>query len=431
MLIFIAAPWLVFAENATLYLKPASGIISAGGTIDLGLYLNTGGNNVNAVKAEIKFPPDKLQVTYPAIYDDSIVSLWVTPPTFSNSEGVIIFQGGMPSPGINTDEGIIGMVRLRAINVGQAAVSIKDSSAVFLADGRGTDILGGKSGAIFSIKLPPPAGPKVIAVNQPDPNRWYQENSTEFVWEMPNGATAVSYVLDNEPLTLPDNISESAKTSVLYRDLSSGTHYFHIRVLNSEGVWGSASHLVVSIDTEPPADFPIQVSPAPKTATRKPVISFSTSDRHSGISRYVLRIIRTSQENAVEASGAQPFFIEVNSPFVLPELDFGKYNLVMRTYDLAGNYREVQQKLVISQAFFRDFGPEGINFRANLILPWWALYLILGGAVFLALYCAHFAYKQHREVERKLKVGILNLVEHRVSQRLRLLQKKRDEFEER
>ncbi|MEK7162489.1 MAG: hypothetical protein AAB730_01355, partial [Patescibacteria group bacterium] len=71
---------------------------------------------------------------------------------------------------------------------------------------------------------------------------------------------------------------------------------------------------------------------------------------------------------------------------------------------------------------------EGLNFKSNVILPWWGVYIILflisGGA----LYAAHFAYGKHREVEQKLASGILNLVENKVSERLRLLRSKRDEF---
>ena len=426
---FLLSPLFAFAENASLFLRPASGIFTVGSTFEVGIYLNTGGSNVNAVKVELTFPPDKLQVVSPTI-GKSLVSFWVVQPTFSNSAGTVSLQGGIPPPGINTSDGLISSVVFRVTNIGQAPISIRDSSQVFLADGKGTNILGGRSGAIFSLRLPPPQGPTVVAPNHPDPNRWYQEDDVEFVWEMPRGAKAVSYVLSQEPLSVPDDISEGGATAVTYRDLPSGTHYFHIKAFNPESGWGGTSHLVANIDDDPPADFRLEVSPRPRTTSRRPTLIFSTTDAHSGLDHYALRVIRLSNPREGEESPSLvPFFIEVTAPFVLPELDFGTYDAVLRAYDVAGNFRDVHERLAITQAIFRNLGPEGINIRSNLILPWWLAYAVGGLAAILLLYLAHFAYRRHREVERKLALGILNLVEHRVSSRLRILKQKREEFE--
>ena len=420
-------PFLAYAENASLYLRPAQGVFVVGGTLDVGVYLNTGGNSVNAVRVDLTFPADKMQVISPSI-GKSLVSFWVVQPTFSNSNGTISFQGGVPAPGINTTDGLISNITLRVTNIGSAALSIGDSSQVLLADGKGTNILGSRSNAIFSFLLPPPLGPVVVAPRHQDPNKWYQEDDVEFVWEMPRGAASVSYVLNSNPLTLPDDIPEEFRqSSVLYQGVPSGTHYFHIKSFAPGGGWGGTSHFSVNIDNAPPASFQIEVLPGARTAVKSPTINFDTTDANSGVDHYVVKIIPLSS-SAKASNEDTSFFIETRSPFILPELDFGKYDVVVRAYDLAGNFTDAHQKLTISQALFRNAGPEGLNFRSDVILPWWGVYIILflisGGA----LYAAHFAYSKHREVERKLASGILNLVENKVSERLRLLQQKRDEF---
>ena len=422
------APNLAFAENASLFIRPPEGTFAAGGTFEVGVYLNTGANNVNAVRVDLEFPPEKLQIVSPNI-GKSVVQFWVIQPTYSNSQGTISFQGGIPPPGINTTDGLISTIVFRVVNTGQAALKIKDSSKVYLADGKGTNILGAASSAIYFLKLPAPQGPIVVAPKHPDQNKWYQEDDVEFIWELPKGATAVSYVLNEEPLGIADDIPEGLKKSITYKDISSGTKFFHIKAFNPDSGWGGTTHYVVNVDDDIPADFNIEVTPRPRTTIRRPTLIFNTTDEHSGFSHFALKVIPTSKTNGGDSRGATPFFIEAQSPFVLPELDFGSYDVVVRAYDLAGNFREVQQKLTITIGLFRNLGEDGLNLRGNFTLPWWAVYLTFALLIWILLYFAHFAYKHHKEVEGKLKLGILHMIEHRVSDRLKVLQQKRDEFD--
>lgn len=430
-ILFVFAPFFASAENASLYLRPSSGTYAVGSTFEVGIYMNTGGQNANAVKVDLQFPPDKLQVVSPNL-GKSIVAFWVIQPTFSNSQGTISFQGGVPPPGINTSDGYISSIIFRVVNVGPASISIKDTSRVLLADGKGTDILGSRSDAIFSLKLPAPAGPIVVAPKHEDPNKWYQENDVEFLWEMPKGATSVSYVLNDDALGIPDDISEGNKTSVVYKGLASGIHYFHIKAFNADSGWGGTTHYSVNLDNVSPADFNIQISPSETTSTKRPTIIFDTTDAASGLSHFAIKVIKVSGVPGTpdKNSQATPFFVEATSPFVSPELDFGTYDVVVRAYDVAGNYREVHQRLKIAYSIFQNLGTQGISLRSNWILPWWMVYMILGLFGLLILYILHFFYRRHKEVESKLALGVLNLLEHSVSQRLSTLRQKREEYDQ-
>lgn len=415
-------------DSASVFIRPPEGGFVAGGTFEVGIYLNTGGNNINTAKVDLEFPPDKLQVISPNI-GKSIIQFWVIQPTYSNSNGTISFQGGIPPPGINTSDGLISTVVFRVTGAGQAAIRIKDSSKVYLADGKGTDILGSVSHAIFSLKLPPPQGPLVVAPKHPDQSKWYQQDDVEFIWELPAGATSVSYVLNEEPLGIADDIPEGFKKSITYKDVPSGTKYFHIKAFNPDNGWGGTTHYVINIDDDIPANFEIAVSPRERTTIKSPTLIFNTTDAHSGISNYTYKLIDLSSPTDGAERGTTPFFIEISSPFVLNELDFGRYDVIVRAYDLAGNYREVSQKITITTGFFRNLGSDGLNLRGNIVLSWRAVYTLFIFLILAALYLLHFIYRKHREVERKLVFGVLNLVEHRVSDRLRVLQKKREEFD--
>lgn len=424
-------PFFAFAQTASLYLRPSSGAYSVGSTFEVGIYINTGGVNANAVKIDIEFPPDKLQVVSPNL-GKSIISFWVIQPTFSNSQGIASFQGGVPPPGINTTDGYISSIIFRVTNIGQANISIRDTSRVLLADGKGTDILNSVSGAIVHLKLPPPGGPIVVSPGHEDPNKWYQENNVEFIWAMPKGATSVSYVLNNDALAVPDDISEGNKTSIAYKGLASDTYYFHIKAFNADSGWGGTTHYAVNLDNQPPADFNVQIAQGETTSTKRPTIIFDTTDTHSGLSHFTIKLIKLSGvpgEAQKITDSLTPFFIEATSPFVSPGLDFGAYDIVVRAYDNAGNYYESHQKLKIAYGIFQNLGTDGISFRGNLILPWWAINTILGFFALLLLYASHFAFRRHKEVEAKLALGILNMLDHSVSQRLSLLKQKREEYD--
>src|SRR3989344_6612149 len=167
LLFLLITPNWAQAEVASLYLKPAGGVFAVGSTLEIGVYLNTGGNVINAIKADLMFPPDKLQIVSPTV-GKSLVSFWVVQPTYSNVVGLVTLQGGVPPPGINTSDGLITTLVFRVVGVGSATVSVANTSKVLLADGKGTNILGQRSDAIINLKLPPPGGPKVVAPRYPD-----------------------------------------------------------------------------------------------------------------------------------------------------------------------------------------------------------------------------------------------------------------------
>src|SRR5947207_718094 len=89
--IFITfVPTTSHAAGASLKISPPNGTYEVGALVDVSFLLDTGGDSVNAVNANILFPPDKLQVVNPAA-STSFISLWVTAPSYSNTDGTITF----------------------------------------------------------------------------------------------------------------------------------------------------------------------------------------------------------------------------------------------------------------------------------------------------------------------------------------------------
>src|SRR3990167_146452 len=118
---------------------------------------------------------------------------------------------------------------------------------------------------VYQLKLPPPEGPAVVSPTHPNQSAWYSDNNAvlRFTNET-SGVESFSYVLNKDPITVPDNIGEGNRQLVSYSNLSDGIHYFHIKALR-DGIWSGVTHFAVKIDTSMPADFPIEILPSKRT----------------------------------------------------------------------------------------------------------------------------------------------------------------------
>jgi len=316
------------AAGATIYFSPSAGTFQTDSTFEVGIFVNTGGQSVNAVEVNLHFPADKLQVISPSV-GNSFVSIWVQAPTYNNSTGTVNLSGGLPNPGIKSSAALITTISFRTKSSGTAKLTFDDSSKVLANDGNGTNILSSRSPATFTLKATPPAGPVVTSDTHPDSNTWYKQSSVSLSWEKGDKVTDFSYEIDQDPATVPDETSEGAETSKSYENVPDGLNYFHLRA-KGQGGWGGTTHFLVRIDTTGPAKFNPTLYPSVRTARSRPILSFFTTDAASGIDHYEIRIIDSDKQDVT-------FFTEQSSPYQLPELKVGKYTVVVRAIDQAGN----------------------------------------------------------------------------------------------
>jgi len=391
----IFLPLTIKAAGASLYLSPNSGSFFVDSTFDVSVSVNTGGEDINAVQVDIKFDPQKLQVASPTT-GKSFIEVWVAQPTYSNTKGTLSFIGGIPSPGINTSAGLVSTVTFRAISPGQTTIQFLDSSKVLRNDPEGTDILTSKSKGVYTILIPPPEGPEIFSPTHPDQNKWYKNNNPTFSWGKEEGITDFSYSFDQDPVGAPDSVPEGDHTSVSFSDVKDGIWYFHLKAKKAN-VWGGISHYSVRIDTTPPAIFLPKAEPSPNTTEKQPMIFFITTDALSGISHYELKYIDLLPGEKEE----EAFFIEVSSPYKLPILDVGKYLVVVRAYDIAGNWREGTVKIqIFPKGIF--FTKKGIQYK-GFSIPWWILILVL---VIIILLIIIYSWRKNRKLAKRKKEKI-------------------------
>ncbi len=381
------------AFAASFLLSPSSGTFTVGSTFDVAVLLDTQGKSVNALDVDLRFPSDKFQLVSPKT-SVSVISVWTSQPQFNNKTGRVRLQGGIPR-GVNLSNAVVATLTFRVKSVGSAILRFGDESKILLNDGLGTDDLSHRGDAVYSLVLPPPAGPIVVSETHPDQSQWYAVSTAILSWASDEHVQGYSYVLNAEPVSAIDDTNEGSRTSISYKNLPDGKFYFHIKALRDE-TWGGMTHFALKIDTTPPALYPLEIIPSFRTSTRDPVIKFVTTDELSGLDRYEMKIIPLKASRGMNAEGDQPFFIEVENPYISPTLPIGPYDIIVRAYDKAGNFQEVVKRLTITDKLFSVFDRDGVVLF-GYVIPWlWVFVMFISiiiGLVFVGTAIRHWHNK--------------------------------------
>ncbi len=345
------------AEAATLSLRPSSQSVSKGNIVSVRLIVNTDGKYVNNTEGSIQFPTDLLDVLSVS-KSSSIFSLWVEEPRFSNYDGSVSFNGGVPNPGYIGSGGEVISITFKAKKAGNASVMIADAS-VRENDGLGTDILNSKSGASIQIqdaqadnntadttvkpttpttaKSSAPDKPTVLSSTHPKQDIWYKGTSALFSWSVPASVTSVQASLNKTEMSVPTVSYDGSVSRKTLNDLTDGTYFFNLRLKNGEG-WSPTSHYKIHVDNTAPEDF----TPNVEDRDGKNIVKLIAEDKNSGIDHYVVSV--DSQDNAVNVD---PQSLTDNE-YQIPPQSKGQHILNVLAYDKAGNKREVTASFVSS-----------------------------------------------------------------------------------
>ena len=371
LVLFFGLSWQkneAWASSASLYFSPSSGSFLVGSTFTVSVFLDTEENEINTVWAELKFPPEILQVTSPTA-GSSFFSQWITPPNYSNEKGIVSFRGGIPG-GISTSAGLISSITFRAVDSGTAKVEFRESSKVLLNDGKGTNILGNTINGEYHILVPPPEGPPVFSLTHPSPNLWYSDSSPAFSWEKEQGLTDFSWSFDQSPKARPDSIPEGKETLKSFSEISDGIWYFHLRQ-KKDGVWGKTSNVQVRIDTFPPYEFTPRVETYSRLVSYQTMVYFETTDNFSGIDYYEVSVVDLNIKESPSS-----FFTEEISPYKVPFKKPGKYNVIIKAVDKAGNIREGEVRFRMISPLITHIEGKGLGIK-GILFSWWLIFVLI------------------------------------------------------
>lgn len=414
----------IVSHAATLNLSPVRGAVDVGSMLTETVVVSSSDQAINAVSGTISFPSDLLQVVSVS-KTNSILTLWMQEPTFSNTDGTISFSGIVPNPGYMGTRGQIFTIQFRGKKAGTAAIEFS-SPQVLANDGSGTDVITGTQSATLTVSVveqiqesvsAPLKTPTQTAVSpkkvdllaritsssHPDQEQWYKTSHAIFDWTNAQGVSAVRLGYDK---------NEDGKPNVLYSDpishkeidFEDGSWYFHVQQKSAAG-WGPISTYKIQIDTIPPTPFSVEF-PNGTTTPSGSILSakFTAMDDLSGIDRYQISV--DGKEVMVSADeGSRPYNISG---------DAGTHTLLVRAYDKAGNVAIADGK------FFVESSASSVSKLSVFSLGWLAvnylslvlIVLSIAGTLLFAAWYIHTHFSAYRQ-QLNRRLGITNTHVHK------------------
>jgi hypothetical protein len=324
----------------TLTLSPASGSYSVGKSFPVTVYVSSPSQSVNAVSGTLTFPSDKLQVVSVS-KTGSVLSLWVSDPSFSNTDGTVTFEGVVPNPGFQGSAGKIVTVNFKVIGGGSA--SVKWSTASELAnDGNGTNILKNLNTATFSLGGAPVPAPTTVdttpvrsssggivitSSTYPDPKRWYTANQGKFSWRLSDNVTAVKLLVGKLPNSDATVLYDPPIEEKTVSNMDDGVWYFHLAVKTAQG-YSPTTHYKFNVDSTPPESFNIKAVDSDDETDPRPQFGFNAVDSISGIDHYTVEI---------DSNDPVTWRDDGSGVYQPPALPPGGHTLLAKAYDAAGN----------------------------------------------------------------------------------------------
>ncbi|MBI2637698.1 MAG: hypothetical protein HYW88_02245, partial [Candidatus Sungbacteria bacterium] len=365
--VFVTTPNFVRAEGAAVFIEPAHRSFLVGSTFDAVVVLDTGGATATRASVDLLFPTRELQLVAVS-FDSSVIETVTVRPQAANATGKIFFGGILPAGGIKTKEGVLATLTFRVLKDGSGKISFLNRTGAFAVGQGRNDIVQFRKGAVYNFIKTPPFSPKISSMTYPDNSRWYNEPLAVFAWTKDRGVTGFGYSVDRDPEGSPELISASDFPEASFADLETGLWYFHLRA-ESDGVWSSTAHYAFKVDATPPEKFDVGVLSASHAVTQSPAFQFSTTDGASGFGHFELKTVSLDTDNFEETP-----FTTVTSPHQLDSLPAGKYRVIVRAFDAAGNWREEAADIRIVTMFSKIFSPDGVDFIVLAIA--WPVFLV-------------------------------------------------------
>ena len=319
--------------KATIYFSPESKEVLAGNSFNISIMVNPNGESLDTVRAIVNYPADKLEAVYFNLgnaYPNQSPGNYI-----DNSQG-ILSQGGAIFGGQTSKTGTFGTITFKALQAGEAAVSLNEDSKLIKSGQEKID-LSSLGKAVITIKSQAAEGAiaeelkkpgHVIAESstQPDQNQWYSSNKVELKWKMSDGsepAVAYLYDLDQDPQTNPTKLLDSTGSKTI-DILDDGIWYFHIKARFAGQKYSDATHYRIMVDSSAPQKIVPIFDNAVINENEMAQLRFGTIDQVSGINFY---------EVAVDGGT----FEKQTSPYTVKGLKAGDHMAIVRAVDKAGN----------------------------------------------------------------------------------------------
>ena len=365
----------------------------------VGVYAESATVALNAVSGVIAYPQDLLDLVSVS-KNQSIISLWVQEPTFSNTSGTVRFEGIVLNPGFIGSNGKIITLTFKVKAKGSASLTFS-SGSMLANDGEGTEVPSVKGKGQFTFTEAPVAQVEQIVPTAPTqeksnllaalpiitsesnpPGTWSSKVDGDFIFTVPNDVEALRLLLDETPSSTPTVLYEPAITSKKLLDIKEGISYLHVQYKNING-WGKMLHYRLQVDTKSPSSLSVE-------ETAIGTFKFTAQDDLSSIALYRVQI----DGGAVVSFNSDGLYV-----YSVPETLVGEHALTVDVFDKAGNSTSTSRQfsipvslqetpqipVTVSPVPFSPVHTVGITLITvlSIVIPCIALIFLLGVLLYL------------------------------------------------
>ncbi len=288
------------AGAATLSLSTNKTTYQVGDVFNIAVNINSGGNELQVVRAEITYPADLLKVQ-----GFTLGSLF---PQKSPGESIgngKIYVGGYRLGASTNENGFFGTASFKVLKTGSAKIALTSNSRMITPEPK--DIYSGGNNLTINLTGTTSQEKTIITDDKEEPKKtlqiitpsisssthpqesWTKNNKVNLSWT--KTADNLGYVLklDKKPLENIGTAITTKQNSYTYKDLDDGIWYFHLKAKYPNG-YSKVAYYTIKIDTSPPnAPQPViegEINPGAENIYR---LFFATTDDLSGIDYYELK----------------------------------------------------------------------------------------------------------------------------------------------
>jgi len=324
--------------NSVIKFEPETDVLNKFFEKRIAIKVITGGESINAVEAVVNYNPEEAEVLDIITTNSFCNQNLFIEKTIDNKNGIVNISCVLPSPGLLKSSGIVAELLIQPLKTGQISLHFGDKTKILANDGLGTNVLRlGINGSYHIIDYDvqqniyePHA---IFSYTHPNNERWYNRKNVHLFWPSIEGAT-YRYVLNNILDFIPGEENVTSENSLSFDIEKDGVYYFHL-LPEKDGDIGTNINYKIMIDSTPPLPPIIRVSHKEIEPGGIIRFDFSAEDELSGI------------QKGFYVKFDEGIFLPVAPPLYMPFLSAGKYFVIIRIFDKAGNFNDAMVEIKV------------------------------------------------------------------------------------
>jgi hypothetical protein len=321
--------------NSTIALRPGANLIEEGVEQRIAIEVATGGEAINAGRADITYDPTRVEVLEIATDRSFCDKQFVLEKSIDPTAGLATISCGVRTPGF-TGTGLLAELIVKPLLPGTFSLTFGKETSILANDGLGTNVLRVMTDGSYVV-LPAnfsassDSMPALYSLTHPNTTRWYQKKLIRFAWS-PTPDHIFEYALNKErDYTFSGKEKIIAANAIALETPGDGVYYFHLRRRDE----GPVASYAVKIDTTPPTDVVIKASDTHPLRGDVVRFEFEATDTMSGL----------QGDYYVSLDGG--LFLPVQQTLSMPFLDAGMHTLTVRVFDKANNFAEATTSILV------------------------------------------------------------------------------------